>query len=1025
MAPSVSQNVVAKSLPKRQRLSSNDKDNHYEEIATVQHAQIQADALTSPSVQSVFNRLLDTLMLSDSSNTLIQRALHAVKSSLDGIPKEPAKLAARSDLVSDLLRNVADGTEPSSLFYSSKAETLSVSCDRPSQINVVGSYLLGYCTAPVVDIAVEMPRSLFTPKDYRNYRYHDKRFLYLLYLANHFLNEIESKWTKVSVTAHHFACDLRKPVLSLSHSEMPGITVCIIPTYPVNMFDVSRLRPDRNNVRAQAQTATTSAQAEATPVYNQSVLVDSTPVVFLQMMHEIIGGAPNFKPALMLMHIWSLRHRLRLGKFVLAVLLCDLFNRAVVPRRAAKEHILRCAFSAISSGRLYNLVMCGVQVCAPFNSAQLTRCAECAARALSTIESDAAANDPWDGLIPRLFATARGNEIKAQPMSTLFDGFLKITHIDNGSPFTDLEILSVLQSGFVETGRIRRIEPLSERLYGLTCASYESLIRRVDVRNQSTDVDTFNSFWGKKANLRRFKDGKIIEALVWNGGIQTLQEIAKYVFDRHFKGRLRCDVVLGDLEKAAKLKDSDKTSSSRAILAFNELSSLLRSIDDLPLKIRDVSAISPHLRRCGMYKIRPNFSNIFVEALGVLITFESSKAWPKDAVALAASKAGFYVALKGKLAEKGVTSQVTVSYIDVTVSGFVFRVQLYVDIEKGLTEEKSQEDKLFWETHMVVKHHENVRNMGSVMVGQVCCLAKRWLNSHMLFGCLGERADILVELLVMAVFYNETLEAPRSPMSAFCRFLHLLAEFPWEVCPLLISMRSSDYNDMDMPSSRKHGKDESAEPNRSEQLEIAQKMHEKSGCALGIFVAHGNDVESWSGGRGTIENVLVNRIQATALAALQFIERFLTSSEGEGLSLKTVFTCSTSGFDAIAHLDERACVMSSKSKEGPMGVQDKRLGVARVAAGLDPIERVHKTIHERLGKWAVIFWQVRSGSELYVVWRPDVRKQFKFSLRDAAFCDPVFVGSNETPCLKPSIGQLVEEIKYLGQGLVTRVELLR
>lgn len=1016
MAPAVPPDPSSGTSSKRQRLAD-DKNNYHEET--------HADPLTSPPVLTVFDRLLNSLALSNSVDILIQRALRIVKKSLDTIAKEPTKLAADSNFVRNLIHKVTGSTKPASLFYSPEAEKISVTCPPPPQVCVVGSYLLGYCTAPVVDIAVEMPRSIFKRKDYTNYIYHDKRFLYLLYLANHFLNNDESNdWVGISISSHYFASDDKKPVLSLSHSDISEVTIRIIPFYPVNMFNMSRLDSDKCNVRSPQL----SAQENASLVYNQSVIADATPVSVLQAMHKIVNAVPNFRPGLLLLHIWSVRHQLRLGKFILAALLSDLYSRSVIPQRATREHILRSALSAISSHRLRKLTICGVQVCVSYSTAQLDRIANCASRALSVMESDAGAGDPWDGIIPRLFTTARGNKVGANPISTIFDGFLKVCPIDSGNSTcssvpeaANLKILSVLQTAFVNTGRLASIEPLGGYLYGLKCSSYEDTVRKVDVRNDSMEAATFNSFWGKMANLRRFKNGKIIEALVWDGGDHTLQTIAQYVFDRHFKGIFKCVVIVGKLEEAAKLGDVN-VHASRAIVAFNELSSLLRSIDDLPLKIRDVSAVSSHLRRCGMFGIVPNASNVFIEALGVVVTFESSKAWPKDLVALAASKAGFYVALKEKLAGKGVMSQVTVSYMDIILGGYVFRVKVHVDIEKELTHGKPEGEKVVWESEMVVQHHENVRNIGSMMVGRVCRLAKRWLNAHMLFGCLGERGDVLVELLVMAVCYNKTVESPKSTMLAFCRFLHLIAEFPWEVCPLVISVPDTDDSDAHAGVSKKRDRDEDTGMTRSEQLEIAQKAHNKSGIAMGIYVAHGDTVQSWNEGDDTIELTLLKRMQVTAMASLECIERVLLSSKEELTKWMTVFTCGLNGFDAVVHLDKRACVMSPNSANGPMGVRSGVSRFGRIAAGLDPVERIWEILHARLNRWAIILRKVRCGSDIFIVWRPAVREKVKFSLRDAAFCDPVVVGPHEEAYLKPSIEQLVDEIKFLGQGLITDVD---
>uniref|UniRef100_A0A8C5RMW5 Nucleolar protein 6 n=1 Tax=Laticauda laticaudata TaxID=8630 RepID=A0A8C5RMW5_LATLA len=57
----------------------------------------------------------------------------------------------------------------------------------PVEVNVVGSYLLGTCIKPDVnvDLAVIMPKEVFQEKDNLNQRYHRKRALYLAHLAQH------------------------------------------------------------------------------------------------------------------------------------------------------------------------------------------------------------------------------------------------------------------------------------------------------------------------------------------------------------------------------------------------------------------------------------------------------------------------------------------------------------------------------------------------------------------------------------------------------------------------------------------------------------------------------------------------------------------------------------------------------------------------------------------------------------------------------------------------------------------------
>lgn len=57
---------------------------------------------------------------------------------------------------------------------------------RPTSMQIIGSYLLRTVCKPVlnVDVGVVIPKSCFQKKDVRDFRYHDKRNLYLGYIAS-------------------------------------------------------------------------------------------------------------------------------------------------------------------------------------------------------------------------------------------------------------------------------------------------------------------------------------------------------------------------------------------------------------------------------------------------------------------------------------------------------------------------------------------------------------------------------------------------------------------------------------------------------------------------------------------------------------------------------------------------------------------------------------------------------------------------------------------------------------------------
>jgi U3 small nucleolar RNA-associated protein 22 len=78
---------------------------------------------------------------------------------------------------------------------------------------LVGSYLLHSIVKPNcnVDIAIQIPNSCFVPKDVLDYRYHDKRRLYLSAIANELSKEIS--FSDIEIQGWREGNDISKPIL--------------------------------------------------------------------------------------------------------------------------------------------------------------------------------------------------------------------------------------------------------------------------------------------------------------------------------------------------------------------------------------------------------------------------------------------------------------------------------------------------------------------------------------------------------------------------------------------------------------------------------------------------------------------------------------------------------------------------------------------------------------------------------------------------------------------------------------------
>jgi U3 small nucleolar RNA-associated protein 22 len=199
----------------------------------------------------------------------------------------------------------------------------------PAQVSVVGSFLLGSTLATsasglggtAVDLALEMPSSLFETKDYLNYRYTTKRAYYLAALAKalaEITNQKNSFFAGWSVAYEALEGDVRRPILVLSNGNMRSIandgeekgkklksiiTLRLFPTPPSTLFTPRKLGPARNCLRKTGATAQLT-QPPPTPQYNTGLLVDASLVKHLSYLHRLGQTCRAFKDAVLLGKVW-------------------------------------------------------------------------------------------------------------------------------------------------------------------------------------------------------------------------------------------------------------------------------------------------------------------------------------------------------------------------------------------------------------------------------------------------------------------------------------------------------------------------------------------------------------------------------------------------------------------------------------------------------------------------------------------------------------------------------------------------
>jgi len=139
----------------------------------------------------------------------------------------------------------------------------------PHSVKVVGSYLLQNLTKPElnVDVAVEIPKvsmlnvtacilyifvvykECLQAKDHLNYRYFHKRALYLCHIAA----VLKKKKQLLSHTRFSYMnSDPLLPIIRLNpilNGQVSKYVIQLYPCMPDGIFKISKLGPDRNNVR--------------------------------------------------------------------------------------------------------------------------------------------------------------------------------------------------------------------------------------------------------------------------------------------------------------------------------------------------------------------------------------------------------------------------------------------------------------------------------------------------------------------------------------------------------------------------------------------------------------------------------------------------------------------------------------------------------------------------------------------------------------------------------------------------------
>jgi U3 small nucleolar RNA-associated protein 22 len=404
------------------------------------------------------------------------------------------------------------------------------------------------------------------------------------------------------------------------------------------------------------------------------------------------------------------------------------------------------------------------------------------------------------------------------------------------------------------TARPSAIEDAQVVELGLTLDQAECW-RLVDAGPSAEDEagsEDFRQFWGDRSELRRFKDGRIIESVVWDIGATEgersliVGRSVRYILDRHFglgaeaitteslAGYLPLVQLPASARDLLAVEGAPADGFRPALEAYTSLVTTLRSLEDkLPLSLLNVFPVAQALRYTSIFSplatdpdrlgLAPDCLK-FVAPLDIVVQFESSGKWPDDLAAIQKIKLAFFHKMATLLAGAIEGAQVAVAVddcddVDEAVirdncslevfhpAGFAFRLRIHHDRERTLLQQlvgdkkntkprtrRAAQKALDLHQHRFAalpRHHAAINSLHHLYpsFSLTARLVQRWLSAHMLEAHVSAE---LVELLCAAVYLVPTPHSPPASHAAgFARVIALLARWKWATSPLVLPLYST------------------------------------------------------------------------------------------------------------------------------------------------------------------------------------------------------------------------------------------
>jgi U3 small nucleolar RNA-associated protein 22 len=1012
--------------------------------------------------------------------------------------------------------------------------------ERPASINATGSYPLKTATRAeegiAIDLVVTMPKIIFQEKDYLNYRYFYKRAFYLACLA---AGIKKSKEHKFKLSYDCLNGNQLLPILVVQPNgngdgddfSSSKCHINILLAVPEGIFPDAKLLPKANCIRPKGDdTDADHKTLVPTPFYNGSLRSDASITSYLKLLHSSAAHCDAFQDACILGRVWlkqrgfgSALRKGGFGNFEWAALMALL----MLPNPGSGIPTLSSGYSS------YQLFKATLQFLARHDLSKKAYLIQ--ARDVTLPKSGLAPvffdgirglnllfkMTPWSFAQLRLEAKITVDTL-ADALFDQFDStFILRTDLKKYRYDATLKLpLGALGLDPAQEGYEEQLAVTCQKIYSTLTRALSDRATAVDlalrdrrtwtissgrpsddvhdhlVINIATDsananrtVDhgpsaeekqeaaSFRKFWGNKSELRRFKDGSILESVVWStkdASVSILEQIVLYILAKHIDSRISEDASFSydsfaQLIPSGRLQGQSGISAFTPIMAaFTQVEKDIRELEELPLAVRHIRAADAQLR----------YSSVDVQQVtpaSIVLQFEASARWPDDLCAIQRTKIAFLLKLSELLSAGHKTYKTQVglenpsqpsqnqAFLDITlrpgkagVPDFTFRLRIHHDREATLLDRQLKDKTLDAQSResaavalalynqdflRVLSHTQTVQNLCTrhTALSPAIRLTKRWFDSHLLSPHI---APELIELLVVRTFLQpHPWPIPSCATTGFLRTLAWISRWDWRHTPFIVDFSSTA---LDVPESGTAGGNRM----KAEDLEKIQTRFEawrRIDPAMNrvvLFAATNLDTDgtTWTD-RGRPEKVVAARMTALAKAATaavrgsEDISAVGDQREAAQVPGESLFVPQLQDFDFVIHIASK--YSQARRKKRSDEPKFKNIEIQQATSRNEPAQFAQlfaEDLQSIYGDAILWFWDSESMSNIAGLWNPAVTARRTFKVKP---------GWNSVP-VKSKVGAKVanekegkgvdivtnkeavyNEIKRLGGDLITKIEVNR